>query len=305
MNRGVVYGLAAYILWGFFPLFWKQLHAVPAGEVVAHRIVWSLGFLALLHIVNRKWVWLETAARSPRVAGIFLCSSFLLGINWGLYIWAVQANRIVDASLGYFITPLINIALGLVVLKEKLRTFQVFAVILAAVGVMYFTVQFGSLPFIALALAFSFGLYGLIRKKAPLNSLDGLSLETLTLFLPALSYLVFLQSSGKGHWAHDPLMNTMLLTLSGAVTAIPLLLFGASARRVTLASVGIMQYLSPSLQFLIGVLIYHEPFSIQRLIGFIIIWIASLLYTIDSVRFSLKTGQATIQNSTEKILNLQ
>jgi chloramphenicol-sensitive protein RarD len=219
----------------------------------------------------------------------------LLSINWGFYIWAVQENHIVDASLGYFITPLINILLGMIFLRERLRRIQIIAVILAAIGVTYFTIQFGSFPVIALILALSFGLYGLIRKKAPLNSTNGLSLETLMLFLPAAAYIVFLQSNSRGHWGQGSLTNTIFLSFAGVVTTIPLLLFGAAARRVTLVSLGIMQYVSPSLQFIMGVLVYHEPFSRQRLIGFGIIWIASILYAVDSVLGSLKKKPAVSQ----------
>lgn len=298
MKRGILYGVGAYFLWGLFPLYWKLLEHVSSWEIVSHRIVWSVVFLLLLHIIRRNWNWLRISLRTPSVLGIYLLSSLLLSINWSLYIWSVQINRVLDASLGYFITPLVNIVLGLLFLKERLNRAQTISVLLASTGVVYLTIQFGTIPWIALILALSFGFYGLIRKKASFNSVDGLSIETLMLFLPALGYLIFLQHNSQGHWIQGSVTTTLLLTAAGITTSLPLLLFGSAARRVTLTSIGIMQYLSPTLQFLIGLWVFGEPFSLYRLIGFVFIWAASSIYIFDSFKGHITKNKVPKSNYT-------
>lgn len=283
MNKGVLYAAGAYFLWGLFPLYWKLLQDVPAGQILAHRIVWSLVFVGLVLMVRRNWGWLRGALRRPRVVLTFALSGLLLGVNWFVYIWGVNAGFIVETSLGYFINPLVNVLLGFLILKEKLRGAQWLALSVALAGVLYLTFSYGAFPWIALTLAFSFGFYGLIRKTAVLNSAEGLFLETAVLFLPALGFLLLQEARGVGALAHSSMTTNLLLVGAGIVTSIPLLLFAAGARRITLTSLGLLQYMAPTLQFLIGVLIYNEEFGLSRVIGFGLIWLALILYTGESL----------------------
>lgn len=283
MNKGVLYAAGAYFLWGLFPLYWKLLQDVPAGQILAHRIVWSLVFVGLVLMVRRNWGWLRGALRRPRVVLTFALSGLLLGVNWFVYIWGVNAGFIVETSLGYFINPLVNVLLGFLILKEKLRGAQWLALSVALAGVLYLTFSYGAFPWIALTLAFSFGFYGLIRKTAVLNSAEGLFLETAVLFLPALGFLLLQEARGVGALAHSSMTTNLLLVGAGIVTSIPLLLFAAGARRITLTSLGLLQYMAPTLQFLIGVLIYNEEFGLSRVIGFGLIWLALILYTAESL----------------------
>ena len=283
MNKGILYAAGAYILWGLLPLYWKALHDVPSSQIVAHRLVWSLVFVGLLLTARRNWGWLGKAIGQPRVLLIFALSGTLLTVNWLVYIWGVNAGFIVETSLGYFINPLVNVLLGYVFLKERLRPVQWAALAVALAGVLYLTFSYGAFPWIALTLAFSFGLYGLIRKTATLNSAEGLFVETAVLFLPALGFLLFHELRGTGALGHVDTLTTLLLIGAGAVTSIPLILFAAGARRVTLTTLGLLQYIAPTMQFLIGVLIYGEAFGIGRVIGFGLIWLALLLYTAESL----------------------
>jgi len=288
MNKGILAGIGAYILWGLFPIYWRVLEQDPAIEILAHRMVWSLIFMAALLTVQKDWRWLKEVFHNRRTVLIYTLAAILLAMNWYTYIWAVNAGYVVEASLGYFINPLVNFLLGVAFLGEKLRLGQVAAVILAAVGVVYLTVSYGSLPWISLALAFTFGMYGLIKKTASLESTHGFSLETLVLFLPALAYLLYRQSIGVGAFGHQGWLITLLLVLAGPVTSIPLLLFGYSARKIPLSMLGFIQYITPTLQFLLGVFVYLEPFPTARLVGFCIIWLALLVYSLETVIFSRK-----------------
>ncbi len=254
--------------------------------MLAHRVVWSLLFLLAILAVRRQWAWLAQVARQPRVLGAFAASSMLLSINWVTYIWSVANGHVVDASLGYFMTPLVSVALGYTVLHERLRRIQWVALALALLGVLWLTVQAGQLPWIALVLASSFGLYGLLRKVAALGTLEGLTLETLILAGPAAIALAWLASRGLSSFPAPDLATDLWLVGVGPVTAVPLLLFGAGARRLSLATLGILQYISPTLQFMLGVWLFHEPFSAGRLAGFALIWSALLLYTLDGWRHS-------------------
>jgi chloramphenicol-sensitive protein RarD len=289
MKRGAIFAACAYILWGLLPLYWKALHDVPALEILAHRMTWSLGFVLLLLAVRRQWRWLGQALRNRRILLTYTASALLLGLNWYLYIWAVNSGHIVESSLGYFINPLVNVLLGVLFLKERLRIGQGLAIALAACGVLYLTISLGALPWIALVLATTFGIYGLLRKTAALNSLEGLTLETLVLFPAALAYLLFLESQQRAAFAHAALPTTLLLAGAGVATAIPLLLFAAGARRITMTTLGLLQYIAPTLQFLIGVFIYHEQVSTARLIGFGLIWLALGLYSAESWLKSRRT----------------
>lgn len=283
MNKGMLFAITAYVMWGLFPLYWKMLQQVPALEILAHRMTWSLVFLLLLLLVRRRWAWLKTAVSNRRTLLLVVASAALLSLNWFIFIWGVNAGFIVEISLGYFINPLVSVLMGVFFLHERLRNGQWAAIFLAAAGVIYLAVRYGELPWIALSLAFSFALYGLIRKTAPLGSLEGLSLETALMFLPALGYLIYLESVGTAAFGHVDGVTTGLLGLAGMVTAVPLLFFAAGARRIKLATVGILQYIAPTLQFLIGVFVYHEPFTADRLVGFSIIWLALLIYTLENL----------------------
>ncbi|WP_374334507.1 EamA family transporter RarD [Leeia sp.] len=281
IRQGIWYGLGAYFCWGLFPLYWRPLHALPATEILAHRMVWSLPVLIVLLAWQGDWRQVLAALRQWRSSRLFLCSALLLGCNWGVYIWAVNQGKVLEASLGYFINPLVNVLLGSVLLHERLRPGQWLSVALAAAGVAWLGWQLGTLPWVALVLAFSFGFYGFLRKTAALGSLEGLSMEAILLFLPALGYLLWLSWQGQGHFGHIDSGRTLLLMGTGIVTVIPLLMFGAGARRLPLSTLGLLQYLSPTLQLLIGALLYHEPFDQVRLIGFGLIWLALLVFTAE------------------------
>jgi chloramphenicol-sensitive protein RarD len=289
-HKGILYGIAAYTAWGLLPIYWKALQDVPAIEILSHRMVWSFIFLLVILAVTRRWAWIRSLVKQPKVLLTFLATAVLLSVNWFTYIWGVNHNFIVETALGYFINPLVNVLLGYLFLKERLRPGQIVAVLLALGGVLYLTVSYGSLPWIALTLAFSFGFYGLLRKTAVLNSLEGLSLEMAWLFLFALGMLIYFEMRGTAAFAHSSRMTNVLLASTGVITAVPLLLFAASARRVTMATLGILQYLAPTLQFLIGVFIYNEPFTQSQLIGFSFIWLALAVYSVESIRHSRKNS---------------
>lgn len=281
MQTGIIYTLLAFLIWGLFPLYFKALHGIPAEEIVLHRFIWSLAFLAGILIVKRRWAWLRPALQQPKLIALFVLSATLLAGNWYTYIWAVNAGRVVDASLGYFINPLVNVLLGVVFLHERLNKIQWLSIAIASSGVVWLTWQAGHLPWIALILATSFGFYGLLRKTAQLGALEGLSLETLVLFPVALGIMMWLLLTGHSAVVHAPLSTQILIMLAGPITAIPLLLFAAGARRIPLSLVGILQYTGPSLQLLIGVFVFHEAFGFERFIGFSLIWLALLIYALN------------------------
>lgn len=282
MNRGVLNAIGAYVIWGFLPIYWKALQQVPALQILNHRVVWSLVFLAILISARRNWAPLRQAIRQPKIVLVYALAACLLAVNWLTYIWGVNAGFIVETSLGYFINPLVNVLLGVVFLREKIRPLQWVPIGMAAAGVLYLTFSYGSLPWIALVLAFTFALYGLLKKTAPLGSLHSLTLETGILFVPSLLYLLYVGLKGSGVFIEYDSLTNFLLIFTGVVTAIPLLLFGAAARSINLSLLGLLQYIAPTCQFLIGVLIYNEPFTQARLIGFSIIWAALFLYWLES-----------------------
>jgi chloramphenicol-sensitive protein RarD len=283
MYTGVVYAFTAYALWGLFPIYFKILQPVAPAEVLLHRIVWSLGFLMIVLAWRRQWSWLKEAFRSPKVLAGFAASALLLSTNWYIYIWAVNQGRVVDASLGYFINPLVNVLLGFFLLDERLRPAQWAAVALAATGVGWLTWQAGGFPWIGIALALTFGSYGLMRKVAVLGPLEGLSLETLILFPFALIYLMTLVMNHQDAFSGAILSTQLLLAAAGPITAIPLLMFAAGARRIPLSLLGLLQYIGPTLQLLIGVWLYHEPFGQLRLFGFALIWSALAVYSFEGL----------------------
>jgi chloramphenicol-sensitive protein RarD len=282
MNKGVWNGLAAYIMWGFFPIYWKLLHDVPALQVIGHRIGWSFLLLMAVIFLTKQWDEFRSAAFAPKVIGIYAIAGILLSVNWLIYVWGVNSGFIVETSLGYFINPLVSVLLGVFFLRERLRAIQWIPVGLAAVGVIYLTLTYGRLPWIALSLAFSFGIYGLVKKLAPLGSLYGLTLETALVFPAALIYLTFAQSTGSGVFLHDGWLTDILLIGTGVVTSIPLLMFASAARQIPLTMIGILQYIAPTLQFLIGVFLYHEPFDQSRLIGFSLVWLALIIFWVEN-----------------------
>jgi chloramphenicol-sensitive protein RarD len=282
MKTGMLYAAGAFLSWGLFPLYFHAIKDVPASEILAHRMVWSLVFLMLVLLARRQWKWLPEVLRQPRVVGSFLASAFLLSANWFVYIWAVNNGHVVDASLGYFINPLVNVLLGMLVLKERLRRGQWIAISVAATGVAWLTWQAGQVPYIALVLALSFGAYGLLRKTAALAALEGLSFETLILFPLAVAYLGWLVHGGQSVFFNTESASTRwLLAAAGPTTAIPLLLFAAGARRIPMSVLGMLQYMSPSLQMLLGVWVFHEAFSANRLVGFLFIWSALAIYMLE------------------------
>jgi chloramphenicol-sensitive protein RarD len=283
MNPGMLYAALAFLAWGLFPLYFKALRSIPAQEILAHRMVWSLVFLAAVLLWRRQWSWLAAVARQPRVLAGFAASALLLSTNWGIYIWSVNHDRVVDASLGYFINPLVNVVLGSLLLKERMRPLQWTAVALAAAGVAWLTYDAGHPPWIALGLGVTFGIYGLLRKTAALGALEGLSLETMLLFPFALGYLLWLAQAGQNGFAAAAPLPQALMALSGPVTAIPLLMFAAAARRLPLSLLGLMQYLVPTMQLLLGVWLYHEPFGPGRLTGFALIWGGLALYSAEAM----------------------
>lgn len=284
MSSGILYGLSAYVLWGMFPLFFKQLQAASAIEVVLHRMVWSLVFVLIVLAVLRRWNWLGDVRRSPALLGKFAVSALLLAGNWLSYVWAVNNGHVLDASLGYFILPLINVALGFIFLHERPRKAQWVAFALAATGVLWMAVQSGHVPWLALLIAMTFGFYGLMRKTATLGALEGMSLETMLLAPLAVVALLWAGPSGPGsQWpAHDA-HTWLFFLLSGPVTAIPLLLFAAGARRVPLSTMGFLQYITPSILALMGVFLYGETFAGPRAVGFVFIWVALALYTAEGL----------------------
>jgi len=277
MNKGIFYGIGAYMLWGFFPIYWKLLHHVPALELLSHRIVWSYLLLVAVILATRKGADFRKLL-SARIVGIYLIAALLIGGNWGTYVWGVNAGHIVETSLGYFINPLVSVLLGVVILRENLRPAQWGPILLALIGVVYLTVTFGRLPWIALTLAFTFGFYGLVKKLAPLSSLYGVALETGVLFIPALVFLSFAHVNKTGAFLRTGTGADLLMIGAGVVTTIPLVMFASAAKRIPLTIIGILQYLAPTIQFLIGVFVYREPFDQTQLIGFSMIWLALLLF---------------------------
>jgi chloramphenicol-sensitive protein RarD len=281
MNKGILYGIGAYALWGFFPIYWKLLHHVPALQLLSHRIGWSFIMLMAVVLVTRQWADFRSNL-DGRTLGIYFIAAILIGVNWLTYVWAVNAGFIVETSLGYFINPLLSVLLGVVILREKLRPAQWIPLGLAAAGVIYLTVVYGKLPWIALTLAFSFGIYGLVKKLAPLGSLYGLTLETGILFLPALLYLLTMEANGTGAFLHTGTNSDLLMIGAGIATTVPLLMFASAAQRIPLSMVGLLQYIAPTIQFLLGVFVYKEAFDFNHLIGFSVVWLALVIFWVEN-----------------------
>ena len=280
---GLIYAASAFLIWGLSPLYWKALGAVPALEIIAHRVVWSFLFLMGLILLQRRWSEFAEILKSGRMLLTLMLTAILVSANWLLYIWAVNNNHMLQASLGYYINPLVNVVLGMLFLRERLRRPQILAVMLAAGGVLYLTTAYGEFPWIALTLALSFGLYGLIRKVAPVGALVGLAVETMLLSPPALIYLIHLNSQEADTILRVSLKLDLLLIGCAPLTAAPLLFFTLGAKRLYLSTLGLMQYIGPSGMFLLAIFYYNEPFSTTQIWTFAMIWAALGIYSTDSV----------------------
>ena len=283
-RRGYLYGFLAYTIWGFFPIYFKLLKPSPPFEILAHRIIWSGVFVSLLLAALRNWRLLGRLARDRRLLLGVTLAALLIAVNWATYIIGVNSSRVVETALGYFITPLVVVLLGVTVQRERLRAWQWVAVGVGGVAVAVLTIDYGHLPYIALLLAASFGSYSLIKKRLSLPPAEGLFVESSVLALPALAYLGYLNATGDAEFGRVSAVHTTLMVLAGVATAVPLLLFAASANRVPLVGLGILQYVAPILQLACGVLIFHEPMPAARLAGFGLVWIALIIFTIDGIR---------------------
>ncbi|KAB1144112.1 EamA family transporter RarD [Streptomyces luteolifulvus] len=283
-RTGLLNGFAAYGMWGLVPLFWPLLKPAGAVEILAHRMAWSLVFVAVALAFVRRWAWAGELLRQPRRLGLIAVAAGVITVNWGVYIWAVNAGHVVEASLGYFINPLVTIAMGVLILKERLRPVQWAAVGVGFAAVLVLTIGYGQPPWISLTLAFSFATYGLVKKKVNLGGIESLAAETAIQFLPALGYLLWLTAQGRSSFTGEGPGHAALLAATGIVTALPLVCFGAAAIRVPLSTLGLLQYLAPVFQFLLGVLYFHEAMPAERWAGFGLVWLALTLLTADAWR---------------------
>jgi len=284
-NIGVLYALLAFVLWGGLPLYWKVLKTVSAEEILSNRIIWSFVFVSILMTMFKQWDKFILILKSKRnLKLIFLCS-IMITVNWFTYIWAVNNNHIVYTSLGYYINPLFSVFLGVSVLKEKINKMQAISLLLAAIGVILVTIQYGKIPWIALTLAISFGLYGLFKKMLTVDSMTGLTLETAILMPVALAFVLFKQITGIGALGTDSILTTVLLIGAGIVTATPLLFFAKAAKRVELSTIGFLQYISPTIGLILGITVYKENFTSVHIISFGFIWLALIIYSFSNTSF--------------------
>jgi len=289
LQLGALSAALAFVWWGLFPLYFRIVPGIAAGQVLAHRIVWCLLFLAGVLTVRRQWAWLPQVMRRPKVLAAFTASALLIAANWLTYIWSVGNDHVIDASLGYFITPLVNVLLGYTLLHERPRRVQWAALAIAALGVVWLTLQTGKLPWIALVLGITFACYGLLRKVAALGPLEGLMLETLVLGPLALAALLFWARQGTGVFPSEAIATNLWLIALGPITAVPLLMFAAGARSLSMTALGLLQYIGPTIQLAVGVWVFDESFTPGRLIGFGCIWLALVIYTVDGWRVSRRT----------------
>ncbi len=304
-RAGLLYGIGAYGMWGLVPLFWPLLKPAGAVEILAHRMVWSLVFVGLALLALRRWSWIPELVRSPRKLALITVAAAVISVNWGLYIWSVNAGKVVEASLGYFINPLVTIALGVLVLKERLRPAQWAAVGVGFAAVLVLAIGYGQPPWISLTLAFSFAIYGLVKKKLNLGGLESLAAETAVLFLPALGYLIWLGAQGELAFGSEGAGHAALLASTGIVTAVPLVCFGAAAIRVPLSTLGLLQYLAPTFQFLLGVLYFHEAMPPERWAGFSLVWLALTLLTWDALRTARRSRAAMAEAVADAVASVE
>jgi chloramphenicol-sensitive protein RarD len=282
-NQGIIYAIVCYIAWGLFPIFWKAITGVPSVNILAHRIVWSFAFLFIWVAFTNRQTFIAYV-KQPKLVFRLGLAGFIISANWGTYIYAVESNHIVEAGLGYYINPLVNVFLGYIFLKERLAPMQKIAVVLALIGAGYFTISYGKVPWIALILAATFGVYGLLKKKANLESMPALAVETMVVFPFALAFLFYTSASQGTTFFPSSAVTSLLLVASGIVTALPLFWFGKSAQVIPLSTLGFIQYLSPTLQLLLGIFIYGETFGIEYLICFAFVWAGLAFYTLSILR---------------------
>jgi chloramphenicol-sensitive protein RarD len=281
MNRGNWEAVGAYGLWGLLPVYWKWLSHISPVQILSHRIVWSFFFLFAAVLALRQWKIFSRAIRQPKVVPVYILAAGLVTVNWFVYVWAVNAGFIVETALGYFINPLLSVLIGVIFLRERLRPWQWVPVGLAGLGILCLTITYGSPPWIALTLASAWATYGLVKKLAPLGSLHGLTLETGILLLPVVAYLLYTDKTGQGAFLHRGVSSDLLLIGAGLATTAPLFLFASAVQRIPLSTIGLLQYIAPTIQFFIGLLIYKEPFTPARLIGFAFVWAALLIFALE------------------------
>ena len=282
-RSGLIAGIAAFATWGLIPVYWKLLSNIPASEILAHRFVWTTLFLIVLLSWQHRWPEVGEATRSRRALLYCFASGVAISVNWLFFIWAVNVGRVIETSLGYFMTPLVNVLFGAIFLRERLTRWQFISVMLALVGVLNLTFGYGRLPWLAITLCVSFGLYGLLRKKSGVRPIPGLFLETTLLTPIAAGYLLYLQRAGSSTFGSAPWSLVLLLISTGVVTGLPLVWFGHAARHLRMTTVGFLQYLAPSLSFFLGVYLYHEPFTRAHLITFTFIWVALVIFTVEAI----------------------
>jgi chloramphenicol-sensitive protein RarD len=280
---GVFSAGSAFFIWGLGPIYWKALTEVRPLEIILHRVIWAFILLFTAIVVGKFWHEFIRALKDLRVLLTLLLTAVILVGNWLLYVWAINSNHLLQGSLGYYINPLVNVVFGVLFLRERLRPAQIVAVLLAGLGVVYLTLSYGEFPWIALALASSFGLYGLIRKVAPVGAMVGLTIETMLMLTPAAAYLIYLEAQGSSSFLRGSIRIDLLLLGTSVLTAVPLTLFTAGAKRINLSTVGLLQYMAPTLMFLLAVFYFHEPFATAQVWTFIMIWIALIIYSTDSV----------------------
>jgi chloramphenicol-sensitive protein RarD len=298
-NRGIISAFGAYLIWGMFPIYWKLIKHVPATQLIGHRIIWSFILLALFVLITRRWKELYTLAHGWRAIRIYFVAAVLIGFNWFIYVWAVNSGFILEASLGYFINPLFSVLLGVIFLRERLRFLQWVSVGLATVGVVHLALEYARPPWIALGLAFTFGFYGLVKKKAPLGPIHGLTLESGILFLPGLVFLGYQELVGRGAFLHTGTQADLLMVGAGLITVVPLIMFTYAVQRAPLTTIGLMHYLTPTCQFLLGVLVYKEEFRRDQAIGFGIVWTALAIFCLESF-LSSKPGIRNQESTTDE-----
>ncbi len=290
-TRGIAYASFAYFMWGFLPLYWKFIDNVPSDQILAHRVLWSFVFMLVVLGVRNKWGQFRAEFQRIRTSSkqflSLMAASVIISSNWFIYIWAVNAGHIIEASLGYYINPLINVLLGILVLKERLNFWQIVSVILAAAGVLILTVRFGSIPWIALSLALTFALYGLAKKLTNLDSMTGLTVETMLITPVALLYLIALGWNGNNVFLTESFITTLLLMGAGAVTALPLLYFAKGAKLISLSLIGFLQYIGPTISLCLGVFLFHEHFTSTHMIAFFCIWCALTIFSVSKTKFMI------------------
>jgi chloramphenicol-sensitive protein RarD len=293
-RKGLIFGASSYILWGLFPIYWPLVKPAGALEILAHRMVWSLVFVSIIVTAQRKWGAVWALVRQPRRLSMLALGAVFVSVNWGTYIWGVNHDRVVETSLGYFINPLFTVLLGVIVLRERLRRAQWIAIGFGGVAIAIIAVDYGQPPWIALTLAVSFGLYGLIKKRVGAGAVEGFAVETSVQFLPAIIYLGVLTGNGDSTFGHHGVGQVALLVGAGVVTGVPLLLFAGAAGRLPLSTIGLLQYLAPILQFAFGVLVFHESMPAARLAGFGLVWVALAILSVDAARNQARRRRAVV-----------